>query len=181
MIIPEAIPDEAGRPSYPDVLVLQGLPGSGKTTWWTEYFKSALVLSADSFHYVDGVYKFDPKNQSAAHTWCLTEFIAVLQNSDNNERTVIVDNNNLTAAEIAPYMEIPKGYGRKAILLTFHLSVETCIRRQTHGVPIPDMMRKAQRFASESERLPPWWQREYIFSGDDGMAEASWVPSREAI
>ena len=180
MIIPEAIPEEATE-SFPDVLVLQGLPGAGKSTWWREYFQSAIVLSADSFHYVDGKYKFDKKNQNAAHAWCMTEFIKALQDPENNGKTIIVDNNNLTAHEVSPYMTIPRCYGRKAILLTFSLPVETCIRRQIHGLSVPEMMKKARMLASESDRFPPWWQREYIFSGGDGMEEASWVPSREAV
>ena len=180
MIIPEAI-SEDDAPQFPDVLVLQGLPGSGKTTWWQEYFRSAAVLSADSFHYVNGVYKFDKKNQSAAHTWCMTEFVKALQNPEMNGKTIIVDNNNLTAHEVAPYMELPKCFSRHAILLTFHIPVETCIRRQVHNLSVPEMMSKAHRFASETGRFPPWWQREFVFSGGDGMEEASWVPIRESI
>ena len=180
MIIPEAIPDE-GPDLFPDVIVLHGLPGSGKTTWWEEYFKSAIVLSTDSFFYEEGKYKFDRSKLSEAHTWCLSEFIAVLQNPDNNGRTVIVDNNNLSIFEASPYMEIPKCFNRVAMLLTFVCPIETCIRRQGHGVPIPDMMRKARNFASGSDHFPSFWQREYVFSGGDGMGEASWVPSREVI
>ena len=181
MIIPEAIPEDAS-PLYPDVLVLQGLPGSGKSTWWKEYFQSARVFSADFFFYgEDKKYRFDKSKVDEAQCWCLAEFIKALQNPDYNGLTLIVDNNNLTAHEASPYMNLPRCFNRRAILLTFHCPVEVCIRRQAHRVPVPVMMRKARMLAEESSRFPPWWQHEYVFSAGDGMEEASWVPSRESV
>jgi predicted kinase len=180
MIIPEA--DSAvAAPLYPDVLVLQGIPGSGKSTWWKEYFRSSVVLSADSFFYEDGKYKFDRAKLGEAHVWCLTEFVKALQNSENNGKTIIVDNNNLTVHEVAPYMDLPKCFNRHAILLTFHSDVETCIRRQQHSLTVPEMMKKHRHMNMEATRMPMWWQHEYIFSGGTGMEEASWVPSRESL
>ena len=182
MIIPEAIADEDITPLRPDVLVLQGLPGSGKSTWWQEYFQSAVVLSADSFFYDENKkYHFDESKLGEAHTWCLMEFVKALQNPDLASKTIIVDNNNTTVHEVSPYMNLPKCFNRHAMLLTFHCSIETCIRRQQHKVSIPDMMKKSRQLGAESLRMPLWWQREYIFSGGDGMEEASWVPSREQV
>lgn len=181
MIIADAIPDDAPDLD-PDVLVLQGWPGSGKSTWWREYFQSAIVLSTDTFFLDEKKrYRFDYSKLGEAHTWCLREFVKALQNPDYKGRTIIVDNNNLSVAEVSPYMNLPSCYNRHALLLTFHCAIETCIRRQQHGVPIPQIMKKKRIFDAESNRMPLYWQREYIFSGGDGMEEASWTPSREQL
>lgn len=181
MIIADAIPED-DPPLDPDVLVLQGLPGSGKSTWWREYFQSASVLSADSFFLDDKRrYRFDRTKLGEAHDWCMKEFLKALEDPDRKHKTIIVDNNNLSVAEASPYMALPRCFNRHAILLTFHCPIEVCIRRQTKGIPVPAMMKKARTFDLESARMPLWWHREYIFSVGSEMAEASWVPSREQL
>ena len=181
MIIADAIPDDAPALD-PDVLVLQGLPGSGKSTWWREYFQSASVLSADNFFFdEDRRYRFDRTKLGEAHNWCMKEFLKALEDPNRKHKTIIVDNNNLSVAEASPYMSLPGCFNRHAVLLTFHCPIEVCIRRQTKHIPVPDMMKKNRLFGVESARMPLWWHREYIFSAGDGMADLGWIPTREQL
>ncbi len=60
------------------IIILCGLPGSGKTTWAKQNYPGARIVSADDFFMVQGptgkVYMFDPAKLSDAHALCLREF-----------------------------------------------------------------------------------------------------------
>lgn len=53
----------------PTLILLRGLPGTGKTTLANTI--SDYVLSADDYFMVDGEYKFDPNKLKLAHRDCL--------------------------------------------------------------------------------------------------------------
>lgn len=101
------------------VFVMRGLPGSGKSSWIKtqiarmESQAPNVVISADSYHLetVDGksVYKFRPERARAAHDCCLSEFVRTMSLPSAIE--VFVDNTNLSAWEIAPYVRVAEAFG----------------------------------------------------------------------
>lgn len=89
------------------LVILRGIPGSGKTTYAETYKQTHpgdwVIASADSFFYEDGKYKFNPTLLQAAHDNCyVTAFKAIREG-----KNVIVDNTNRRVMEFEHYMHIP--------------------------------------------------------------------------
>lgn len=134
------------------VMVLRGLPGSGKSTY-AAGIEGAVVCSADDFYVRigGGVYRHDPARIGEAHTECFRKFLTSLTEGRD---TVVCDNTNSMAIEIAPYMLAAAAFGYEAEVIQFRCSPEEAAARNVHGVP-EDVIRK---MAEAMERtLPPWW------------------------
>jgi predicted kinase len=140
------------------VIVLQGLPGSGKSTFARQL--NGLIASADHTFETPTGYQFDPSRIGEAHNNC---FRAVIEALQRGEPLVIVDNTNTSVAEMAPYMLAAGAYGYEAKVLRVLCSVETALERNVHGVPEPAIRAMAE--ALETVELPPWWMLETVKAG----------------
>ena len=91
------------------IILVRGLPGSGKTTYAKEYVRKntdfAHVESDMWFETKDG-YKFSMGELTSAHTWCVTQTETAARSGAN----VIVSNTFTMAAECAPYFVIADKY-----------------------------------------------------------------------
>lgn len=148
------------------VFILRGVPGAGKSRLARKLRKgrkNCEVISAD--HYFTpfglgtGQYRFDPAKLGEAHSWCLRSFLEYLQ---WERRTVIVDNTNTTAVEIAPYAALALAYGYKVQVITIAANAREAARRNVHGVPVETVLRMTKRLKEETPRLPPWWPHKII-------------------
>lgn len=154
------------------LIIMRGLPGCGKSHWVRQFCvegqTSVCVVSADTYHYVqqpprpDGtlvppVYEFKPENVRAAHDNCFREFLGVVAEGWD---VVIVDNTNISAWEIAPYLRYGEVMGLDVEIVWLRVPVETCIARGLHGVPRETYAKMAERL--EKEVLPPWWKQRVV-------------------
>jgi predicted kinase len=107
------------------VIILRGLPGSGKTTMAAElaylsqriYGRPTRICSADEYLYNDqGDYEWSRERVVAAHNCCFDEFKESL---DNNVFTVIVDNTNIRHDEYEPYAAEARLAGYCVVFVTF--------------------------------------------------------------
>lgn len=135
------------------VTILQGLPGSGKSTW-AEAQVGAEIISADHFFVQPRTkeYKFDVAKLPEAHAACLRWFVRLVQRATP---VVIVDNTNTTVAEVAPYYALAQAYGAEVEILHFDVPLATCCERQVHGVSEAGMVAMQQRLLEFYP--PPWW------------------------
>lgn len=138
------------------VIVMSGIPGSGKSTLARERFPGAVVFSADAYFMVDGEYRFDPARIGEAHNGCLRSFTETLQAAD--VEVLVVDNTNLSVAEIAPYAALAQAYGAELLVLTVRCDVARAWTRNVHGVSAERVTAMAAVLASRE--LPPWWPSE---------------------
>ena len=92
------------------VIIMQGLSGSGKTSWVGKYHPDATVVSADSYFTRSGKYEFDPKQLGRAHARCLSRFIRAL---DRGNTTIVVDNTNAEKWEWCNYTKLATHWGYK--------------------------------------------------------------------
>lgn len=134
------------------VMIMRGLPGSGKSTY-AKSVPNAHIVSADLYFEQQGGYAFNPKQLHEAHIWCFREFLKLLQ---QRITPIIVDNTNITAVEIAPYALAAESYGYTAEIMQFSTDVQTAAQRNVHRVPKRKIMMMQK--ALESAKLPPWWK-----------------------
>lgn len=125
------------------VIILSGLPGSGKSTYAKELAKSgALVYSADSYFINgEGQYKFDVTKLSEAHNDCMRKFTRAVTNPGVAGNDVVVDNTNVSWNEINPYYRVAAAFGYKVSLITFLCTLDLSVKRNVHNVPISTIVR----------------------------------------
>jgi predicted kinase len=108
------------------LILVRGLPGSGKTTYCEVYHPAILHVEADMLTMQDGVYRFDPDRLKSRHATCraITE-LALIERAD-----VVVSNTFTLMREIAPYIEMGEKHGAAIEIV--------CMRgkfRSEHAVP----------------------------------------------
>jgi len=144
------------------VIILSGVSGSGKSTYAKTLMHdaknkgdaiTAIVSTDDYFTDVNGVYNFDARKLSEAHSQCFRHFILSLQANCN---LVIVDNTNTTQVEIAPYMLGASAFGYKAEIHTLNINISTAHARNVHNVRINTISSQHIRIANRV--MLPWWK-----------------------
>jgi predicted kinase len=140
------------------VVVLRGIPGSGKSTFVeSQSGPDDMVVASADHYFLDefGVYNFDASKLPEAHGQCLRVFLmAVLDGCS----LIVVDNTNISTTEISPYMAIAAAYGYAAEIVTIDCPLDVALQRQTHNVPEQTMRRMSARYESEAQAFPPWWK-----------------------
>ena len=169
------------------VFVMQGAPGSGKSTWvFDQMTDKSIVLSADHFFYRmerlkinpptysgltrrdfnilrgEGVYEFDPMGLGQAHAMCLNGFRRLLAEPGTVDQ-LFIDNTNIDRAEAAPYMAHAMSSGHETKLVRVLTPLDDCIHRNTHDVPqfrVEAMWHKMRSRNEEGNlrQVLPFWQ-----------------------
>lgn len=147
------------------VIVLQGVSGSGKSTYarWLiglQRHLGGIVLSTDDFFGRGEEYKrkFMPARLPEAHAWNFRRFLDVLR--EDAVDLVVVDNTNTRGIEISPYMAGAAAYGFEAEIHYVKCDLEVAIARATHNVP-SDFIRGMQD-RIEAETFPPRWKKKVV-------------------
>lgn len=128
------------------LIILRGLPGSGKSTWVKRYAQDAVVCSADHYFIKSGEYSFSPKELTQAHQACQTHCKEAMAQG----KFVVVDNTNISRWEFEPYVKLAKEYNYSVIYITVGGRSDRECRvyaaRNSHGVPLEAIRRMASRW-----------------------------------
>ena len=126
------------------IVIMRGLPGSGKSHYVAENYADAYVCSADNFferlaRKEGKTYEevFQPWMLSQAHAECLHEFVIALA---SNEPVVVVDNTNTTHWEYMNYIAIATTLADYELeIIEVHCPnagwLNVFYERNSHGVP----------------------------------------------
>lgn len=151
------------------VLIMRGIPGSGKSTYVNRNVvmgisKEVVVCSADHYHMEGNVYQFRKENVQKAHDACLKKFLDTVQKptyfcehfqKERDLQYVVVDNTNITTAEIAPYYRLAQVLGFSVQIIRVEVSPIVACRRNVHDVPAETVFRMYD--ALRTEKLPIYW------------------------
>lgn len=132
----------------PKLLLVRGLPGSGKSTYSAELCRNTenlIHIEADMF-FEDGCgnYNFKFNKLASAHRWCKT--MAELYLEDGID--VVVANTFTTLKELRPYFKIAKDTGADVEVKTMRGDYGSI-----HDVPAETIKKMKNRFVEDISSL----------------------------
>ncbi len=130
-----------------NLIILRGIPGSGKSTFIKNNHPDAKVCSADHyFTEADGTYTWNREEASQAHEECKLKCERYMS---NKEKKIIIDNTNIHWYEMEPYIHLSEEYNYSLSFIRIDANVEDAIKRNIHDVP-PEVIR---RMAMNMEKI----------------------------
>ena len=136
-----------------------GLPGSGKTTFYSEYFKDAVHINLDELH--------TRNKETIAIGECL-----------ESVKSFVIDNTNPAKADRKRYISLAKENGYRIVGYYFSAKISDCIRRnsQRQGkARVPD---KAILAIYSKLEIPSYEEGfdelYYVTTDDDGFRIEEW-------
>lgn len=130
-----------------NLVLLRGVPGSGKSTFAHFIWSNYAICEADQFFVGDdGVYRFDGTKIKQAHEWCRNEVEIRMKDNEANPQyypEIVVSNTFTQEWEMEEYYKLAEKYGYRV----FSLIVENRHGGiNTHGVPEEKVQQMRDRF-----------------------------------
>lgn len=119
----------------PKLIIVRGLPGSGKSTKAKEF--GVFHVEADMYHMEDGVYKWEARHVKRAHAWCKR----MVEEAVRMHMDVVVSNTFTQKWEFKEYLELADRY-------QYDVEVLRCTADygNVHDVPQEALVRMRERF-----------------------------------
>lgn len=109
------------------LILVRGVPGSGKSTFAAKIFPGAFHVENDMFHVKDGEYRFDFNKQKDAVSWCMDMCDIALRNGMD----VVVSNTFTKRRYIMAYVKLAEKYGADVSVYRMTGSF-----KNSHSVPV---------------------------------------------
>jgi len=122
-----------------EMIIIRGLPGSGKTTMAKQIYSEHVLCEADQFFEVNGVYCYDPAKIREAHKWCQKKAYKELKKGND----VVVANTFVRVWEMKPYLDM--GFKVQVMVATGNF-------KSIHQVPGNVVRRMRDQFEDYSKK-----------------------------
>jgi len=120
------------------IILVRGVPGSGKSTFAKNMFPDLKVVEADDYFYdANGVYTFNPKEIKNAHEDCLMRAEEELKKGNS----VVVANTFTQLWEMDAYLNLAYRYDAEHVVYRLDGGFEN-----VHGVPAEKVKQMKDRF-----------------------------------
>ena len=134
------------------LILVRGVPGSGKSTFAAKVFPGVFHIENDMFHVKDGEYRFDFNKQKDAVSWCMDMCETALRNGMD----VVVSNTFTKRRYIMAYVKLAAKYGVDVSVYRMTGSFKNC-----HSVP-------AAVFENMKKGFEDWSGEIFVTPVEDG-------------
>ena len=129
------------------LILCRGCPGSGKSTFVKTVFPGVFHVENDMWHMKDGEYRFNPKKQSMAISWCMDMVRTALENGMD----VVVSNTFTKKGYVEAYKKVAEDFGAEFVVYRMHGDFEN-----RHNVPADVLENMKSRFADWPGEIDVW-------------------------
>jgi predicted kinase len=91
------------------LIILRGLPGSGKSSF-AELLGTKAICCADDYVTRNGIYNWKPETIGASHDWSQRKCRRFMK---AQVERIVVANTSTSARELKPYMDLARQFGYK--------------------------------------------------------------------
>lgn len=123
-----------------DLIIVRGLPGSGKSTLGDLIEPDVPVISADDYFMINGEYNWKGEDLVKAHEYCLRHTEKRMIQCASK---IVVTNTFAPKREILIYQELAKKYGYRFFSIIVENRSET---KNVHDVPESTIKKMRDRF-----------------------------------
>ena len=145
------------------LVVLRGLPGSGKTTFAKNLLDDSMEITLsgltrcsadDYFLRPDGTYDWNPKYLKNAHEYCFKQ-VEEAMSLDNMSwlgpcDLIVLDNTNIVRSHYKKYLDLAEQMNYTAVEVIVGSFdddfIRQCAERNTHGVSLETIEKMAKKF-----------------------------------
>jgi predicted kinase len=126
------------------VIIMRGLPGSGKSTV-AKLFERHHYVSMDLFWTKDGgEYEFDYARLNEAIAWVHQQFMNALREEGTGTDLIVVDNVNYAHQHFMPFVNAAREAG--AVVHFVHVERPLVDLESSHGVPEDKILQMADKW-----------------------------------
>ncbi|EDO49718.1 predicted protein, partial [Nematostella vectensis] len=129
------------------LILMRGLPGSGKTSLAKQLRANGVIYSTDDFFVNNGNYEFDLMKLSDAHEWNKKRALKAMEEGIS---PVIIDNTNTQSWEMRPYVLMAQRLGYKVIIREpsthWKWKPKQLFKNNTHGVGLDKIKSMLERY-----------------------------------
>lgn len=129
------------------LVLLRGLPGSGKSSFAKHMWSDFVICEADQFFYdLEGNYNFDPSKLRDAHKYCRDKVETFMSDNEKNPQfypEIVVSNTFTREWEMDEYLKLAKKYNYQVVSLIVE---NRHGNKNVHGVPDSKIDEMRNRF-----------------------------------
>lgn len=124
-----------------DLIIVRGLPGSGKSFFAKKLALPDFICTADDFLMEDGKYIWTIERLRMAHQKCISKCLNLMR---INSEIIVVANTSTSERELKPYLDMAIQYGYRV----FSIIVENRHGgKNSHNVPPETLEKMEKRFS----------------------------------